>query len=293
MSFRRLAPSLSCMLLLALAWPATSAANHVSISAEVQARLIERTGGSWRVEVSWQINCAGAASPGYSGNLYLVEVGTGATTYLGGVASATGSARQLVAIRQRDRFVQPRLEVNCFDTGSMPHGSNRITVEGTPLLIPGSGSLGSGGSGGGGGGGGGGGSGGAPADPLRSGGCATPLIGTNGDDRLGGTGGGDLILGLRGRDRIRGGPGHDCLVGGSGRDRLVGGSGWDRLTGGPNGDRLDGGSGRNFYDAGSGNDYVNARNRRRERVLCGRGRDRARVDRNDRVRNCERVQRPR
>jgi serralysin len=82
-------------------------------------------------------------------------------------------------------------------------------------------------------------------------------------------------------------------VGGSGRDRLIGGSGWDRLTGGPNGDRLDGGSGRNSYDAGSGNDYVNARNRRRERVLCGRGRDRARVDRNDRVRNCERVQRPR
>jgi Ca2+-binding RTX toxin-like protein len=54
---------------------------------------------------------------------------------------------------------------------------------------------------------------------------------------------------------------------------------------------LVGGPGFNRFDAGAGNDVINARNGRAELVSCGSGRDRARVDRSDRVRNCERVQR--
>jgi len=74
----------------------------------------------------------------------------------------------------------------------------------------------------------------------------------------------------------------------------VGGSGWDRLTGGRGRDTLLGGSGENRYDAGAGNDVVRAANNRAELVSCGTGRrDRARVDRIDRVRGCERVKRVR
>jgi hypothetical protein len=43
---------------------------------------------------------------------------------------------------------------------------------------------------------------------------------------------------------------------------------------------------------GPGRDVVQARNGKRELVRCGSGRDRARVDRRDRVRACERVSRP-
>ena len=97
--------------------------------------------------------------------------------------------------------------------------------------------------------------------------------------------------GLGGKDLIRGRDDDDCLIGGSGKDRLLGGPGHDRLTGGTGADVLVGGSGVNRYDAGAGNDVVNARNGRAELVSCGSGRDRARVDRSDRTRSCERVER--
>ena len=70
-----------------------------------------------------------------------------------------------------------------------------------------------------------------------------------------------------------------------------GGAGNDKLDGGSGNDRLSGGRGRNRYAAGAGKDTVNARNRKRERVDCGPGRDKATVDRSDRVRRCERVKR--
>jgi Ca2+-binding RTX toxin-like protein len=95
--------------------------------------------------------------------------------------------------------------------------------------------------------------------------------------------------GRGGNDRIYGLGGHDCLIGEQGNDRLDGGPGSDRLTGGRGNDVLVGGSQVNAYDAGPGNDYVNSRNRKRELVLCGSGRDRARADRRDRLRSCERV----
>ena len=88
-----------------------------------------------------------------------------------------------------------------------------------------------------------------------------------------------------------GGSGRDRLLGGGGRDTLRGDSGDDALAGGPGNDTLSGGGGRNGYSAGSGNDTVEARNRQRERVDCGPGRDKATVDRSDRVRRCERTRR--
>jgi hypothetical protein len=45
--------------------------------------------------------------------------------------------------------------------------------------------------------------------------------------------------------------------------------------------------------AGPGNDQILARNGKRETIDCGAGRDRATVDRDDPVRGCERVARPR
>ena len=118
---------------------------------------------------------------------------------------------------------------------------------------------------------------------LRRGNCANLQTGTNLADTLTGTFAGDRLRGLRGNDRLNGAAGNDCLDGGRGGDRLNGGPGKDVLTGGP---------GRNTYAAGAGNDTVRARNGRRETVNCGKGRrDRAVVDRRDRVRGCERVTR--
>ncbi len=75
---------------------------------------------------------------------------------------------------------------------------------------------------------------------------------------------------------------------------LSGGAGRDALDGGAGDDKLGGGALVNRYKGGSGNDVINARNRQRETVDCGSGRrDRAVVDRRDKVRGCERVSRSR
>ncbi len=126
------------------------------------------------------------------------------------------------------------------------------------------------------------------------------LSGLAGDDCLSGGSGPDWLVGGSGSDRLQGEGGNDVAVGGPGRDRLLGGSGSDRLrgdsgddvlSGGAGNDKLIGNGGRNRYSAGGGDDTVNARNRRRESVDCGPGRDKATVDRSDQVRRCERVSR--
>jgi Ca2+-binding RTX toxin-like protein len=131
----------------------------------------------------------------------------------------------------------------------------------------------------------------------RRGACANPQRGTRRNDVLNGTRAGDRLRGFGGDDILRGRPGSDCLTGDSGNDRLSGstgndrlsgGSGNDALSGGPGRDSIRGGSGRNRYSGGPGNDTINARNGRRETVNCGSGRDRARTDRFDRRRSCER-----
>ncbi len=140
------------------------------------------------------------------------------------------------------------------------------------------------------------------ANRLRGTSKGDRLRGLGGDDNIKGFGGDDCLYGNQGRDDLTGGTGKDKLYGGdgvdvlygdSGRDRLSGGAGRDLLSGGTGDDVLKGGGGRNTYRAGRGNDRIYARNGVRDRIDCGKGRDRVRADRKDRVRRCERVSRAR
>jgi Ca2+-binding RTX toxin-like protein len=285
---------------------APALADHVTVSLYASARLGERlSDNSWSVIVDWSIDCSGPA-PGaanYTGNLNLDDVDTGEALYMGGTATQSGSDAQPVDRRTQPRRMRPRLKASCFDSGIGNHGSETVEVTGNIVSVPAKGDdNGDGVPDGGSVPGGAGDQGrkdfpnagfGRPTDPLRGGGCATQRLGTSRGETLDGTSAADLIFGLAGNDLIRGLGDDDCLVGGAGRDRLLGGVGFDRLTGGRGGDTLVGGAGVNRYDAGAGNDVVNARNGRAELVSCGSGRDRARIDRRDKVRNCERVKRPR
>jgi RTX calcium-binding nonapeptide repeat (4 copies) len=298
---KRLAVLVASIALLGLAWLAAPAVGALQLSASVSAQLKERRGADrWRVEIRWSASCSGVMGgkkPVYNGDLYMVDVDTGARHYVGGVAdtsgrgSVSGTREWDVSALRREQHLMPAFTINCYEQFPQSGGPT-ITVTGNTITIPPAFGGGSGGGGGFGGPGGDYGTG-DPTEPLRSGGCGAVIQGTNSADRLTGGNAGDVIFGFGAGDRIRGRRGHDCLIGGRGNDLIRGESGWDKLIGGRGRDRLYGGSGRNFYDAGPGNDYVNARNRRRERVRCGRGRDRARVDRRDRVRSCERVSRAR
>ena len=144
-------------------------------------------------------------------------------------------------------------------------------------------------------------SGNAGNDRIRGGTGADRLNGSFGDDDIAGNSGSDRIKGGRGRDAIDGGSGSDRISAGSSDDRVSGGSGNDRLTGnsgddavrghGGN-DRISGSSGTDRLSGGSGRDVIGARDGRRDRIACGRGRDTVVADRRDRVaRDCERVRR--
>jgi hypothetical protein len=130
-----------------------------------------------------------------------------------------------------------------------------------------------------------------PAFSLKPGACANGLRGTAAGDRLNGSTAGDRLTGLAGNDILRGLAGPDCLDGGRGNDTLVGGTGNDVLAGGAGNDKLTGNTGRDRFSGGSGKDTVNARDGARDKVNCGAGKDRATVDKKDRVRGCERVKR--
>jgi Ca2+-binding RTX toxin-like protein len=335
--------ALACSLAVLFLLPAPAAADHVTASPQVSARLGDRiSDNAWGVIVDWSINCSGPA-PGnanYTGNLNIDDVDTGEVIYMGGTSSASGSDVAPVSRRAQPRRMRPRIKASCFDGGIGNHGSETIEVTGNIVTVPALGDENGDGLPDGGGGG-------TPPPPgggtpppsgnqTPAGPCAVRRAGTPRGDALTGTAAGDLILGLAGNDVLRGLGGADCLVGGAGGDLLVGGSGADRLTGGAagdllsggggadrlsggagadrlsgggsgdrlsggaggdrlsgggGGDRLDGGAGTNRYDGGSGNDDLRARNGRAELVSCGSGRDRARVDRGDRVRGCERVTR--
>jgi Ca2+-binding RTX toxin-like protein len=117
--------------------------------------------------------------------------------------------------------------------------------------------------------------------------------GTDGGDTLSGGDGNDKLFGAGGKDKLKGGAGKDKLTGGDGNDTLDGGSGKDSLDGGRGNDKLTGGKDVNSYKAGAGNDTVSARNGKKETVDCGSGsKDSATVDRNDSVKSCESVKRP-
>jgi serine protease AprX len=108
-----------------------------------------------------------------------------------------------------------------------------------------------------------------PAPPAPA--PRAPAVGT-GTDRA------ETLTGTARNDTLNGRGGPDVLNGGKGNDKIDGGSGNDRITGGP---------GRDTINAGTGNDVVNARDRERDVVDCGPGRDSATVDKIDVVRNCE------
>jgi Ca2+-binding RTX toxin-like protein len=109
----------------------------------------------------------------------------------------------------------------------------------------------------------------ATAPTARS--ARRTFAGTARADRVTGTAGADVLYGLGGNDVLLGEKGNDVLYGGRGDDVLDGGAGLDRLYGGP------------------GDDTLRARDRNRDVVDCGPGRDVALVDASDRVSGCERV----
>jgi Ca2+-binding RTX toxin-like protein len=116
------------------------------------------------------------------------------------------------------------------------------------------------------------------------------IRGTEGSDTLVGTAGRDVICGLDGNDTIRALGGNDLVFGGRGADRIFGGAGADRLYGGADDDILEGDSGRDVLSGEAGNDSLRARDRARDSVFGGPGRDHAVADRLlDRVRGVESV----
>jgi hypothetical protein len=118
------------------------------------------------------------------------------------------------------------------------------------------------------------------------------LLGNGGNDVLRGGDGNDRLSGGAGRDRVDGNRGNDVLRGGRGRDLLSGGAGNDLLRGGGGADRLRGDGGRNRVFGDAGNDYIDvSRNGARDIVNGGRGRDRAKAQRRDKVRSIERLTR--
>ena len=123
--------------------------------------------------------------------------------------------------------------------------------------------------------------------------CGTPmddvLRGTSRNDVISGGGGDDVIYGLAGNDKLYGDAGNDKIYGGGGGDQLVGGLGKDRLYGDRGADRIVGGKGRDRLLGGVGADVLNAKDRWRDVVDGGAGRDRARVDQIDLVRRVERL----
>ncbi|MGH2710513.1 MAG: calcium-binding protein [Actinomycetota bacterium] len=267
-----------------LAVPGTSAADHIDISGSVAAAAEKVEATLVTIKVSWNFECRVTSSEGasWSGGLNLVENETGKETYVGGVTSASGDSSTSQSRTDQDRFVHAVGKVNCGERNSPYHGSDTKEFVSGDVLIPAK-------APGGGGGGGGGGSGGGPTDPLAAGGCAVEVLGTPQNDTLVGTDANELIFSLGGDDSVTGGDGHDCLIGDSGNDRLNGGSGSDRLTGGSGNDLLVGGPGKNDYDAGPGNDRVKSKNGKKETVDCGPGKDKARVDKSDRLSGCEKV----
>jgi hypothetical protein len=127
-------------------------------------------------------------------------------------------------------------------------------------------------------------------DPF---GCTVRISGGEGIDIVFASDAGDAS-----RSKVNGGPGTDYLFAGEHGSRLIGGRGNDTLTGGPGRDTISGGRGgdtiRGGFRAdelrgGAGRDTFYARDRYRDRVFGGLGRDKARVDRRlDRVRSIER-----
>jgi Ca2+-binding RTX toxin-like protein len=105
------------------------------------------------------------------------------------------------------------------------------------------------------------------------------IVGTNGNNAISGTPGADVICALGGDDTIGTGGGADRIYGGPGGDAIRSASGNDVLIGGRGGDVLRSGAGRDRLFGAEGKDTFFTRDRQRDRLDGGPGRDRARPDR--------------
>ena len=90
--------------------------------------------------------------------------------------------------------------------------------------------------------------------------------------------GNDVLIGGVANETLLGGDGNDKLYGGDGKDQLYGGNGKDSLWGGNGSDVLDGGAGSDKLYGEAGNDVIYARDRTRDLVDGGAGKDSAQVD---------------
>jgi Ca2+-binding RTX toxin-like protein len=98
------------------------------------------------------------------------------------------------------------------------------------------------------------------------------------------------VDGTAGRDRLVGTPGNDVICGFGGDDTIAGRGGHDLVYGGPGDDRISGDGGADVLYGNAGRDRIGARDRRRDWLHGGAGRDSARIDRGrDRVRRVEQL----
>lgn len=115
-------------------------------------------------------------------------------------------------------------------------------------------------------------------DFLEGGGGNDVVSGGPGRDEVIGGGGGDDVRGGMGSDQVGGGPGPDVVLGGGAGDNLLGDGGRDTVRGGDGPDQLDGGGGRDRLFGQGATDFLSARDRRRDLVHGGAGRDCAAAD---------------
>jgi RTX calcium-binding nonapeptide repeat (4 copies) len=133
---------------------------------------------------------------------------------------------------------------------------------------------------------------------LGNRGDAATVIGVFSDEEgwIAGGRGNDVLSVVRARllnTSVSGGDGSDRVFGGFTSDYLLGGRGNDVVSGGGGSDSLVGGGGNDVLRGGRGADLFAARDRARDHVYGGAGRDRAGVDAVDLVRGVERFDRRR
>jgi RTX calcium-binding nonapeptide repeat (4 copies) len=112
---------------------------------------------------------------------------------------------------------------------------------------------------------------------------------------LEGRGGDDVIepqfpyAGSNGRRILNGGPGSDTIISTPDGAVLHGGDDNDKLIGGRKSDNLTGGTGVDVMKGRGGPDLIRAIDDDSDRVNCGKGVDRVKLDGIDKAKNCERV----
>jgi len=84
---------------------------------------------------------------------------------------------------------------------------------------------------------------------------------------------------------------YHCRVGTPARETIYGSDLADVVQALAGNDTVDPGPGRDIVAGGAGTDLIHARDGTRDVIDCGAGFDRVRIDRFDRVRNCELVRR--